>query len=83
MADPEEGADSCNIAGLRGTYVVSLNGFTTASHQPDPTASAAVLLDFHREQLLQLRSGYGPVIVTVGPAVLGLLTIRALMKVEY
>jgi hypothetical protein len=39
MADPEEGADSCSIAGLRGTYIVSLNGFTTANHQPDPTGS--------------------------------------------
>jgi hypothetical protein len=39
LAAPEGDADSCTMAGLRGTYVVSLNGFTTANNQPDPTGS--------------------------------------------
>lgn len=36
---PRNEADSCTVANLRETYVVSLNGFTTANTQPDPVGS--------------------------------------------
>ena len=39
LTSPEGGADSCTVADLSGTYVISLNGFTTANNQPDPTGS--------------------------------------------
>ena len=80
-------AATADYSVLRAGYVLTIAGYLwmvwrIARHWPrgglpDAGASAAVLLDFHRAQLVRLQAGYVPMIVTVAPVILGLLVATA------